>query len=96
MNNKIALNINLSTIKSKKQNKGTSRKETDSDTENIMMIARWKVVGGMGEKVKGLRRTILLIQNSNGDVKYYIGNLVKYSNKYVCCQMGVRFTGMMS
>ena len=61
-----------------------------------MMIARWEVVGGMGEKVKGLRRTILLLQNSNGNIKYCIGNLVKYSNKYACCQMGVRFIGLMS
>ena len=39
MNNKMAINIYLSTIESKKQ---TSRTETDPDTENILMAARWK------------------------------------------------------
>ena len=39
MNNKKAIYTYISTIEPKKQ---TSRAETDSDTENIYMAARWK------------------------------------------------------
>ena len=37
----MAINTCLSTIESKKQ---TSRTETDSDTDNILMISRWEGV----------------------------------------------------
>ena len=41
------------------------------------MIARWEGTEGTGpEKVKGLRSTTWLLQNSHVDVKYSIGNIV--------------------
>ena len=50
MNNKIAINTYLSTIKSKKQTKQTERIDRTMDTESILMVARSE--GGMGEWVK--------------------------------------------
>ena len=46
MNNKMAINAYLSTIKSfeKTQNKQTNKTEIESDTENILMISRWEGV----------------------------------------------------
>ena len=38
----------LSTTVSKKQNKQISRTKTDSDTENVLMVARWKASWGDG------------------------------------------------
>ena len=50
MNNKVAINTYLSIIKSEKQTKQTRRTETDTDTHNILMVARWEE--GVGEWVK--------------------------------------------
>ena len=44
------------------------------DTENILMVARWG--GGMVKKVEGLRSTNCQLQNSHGDVKCSLGNVV--------------------
>ena len=47
------------------------------DTENILMVARWnRGQGILVKQVKGLRSTNWSLQNSNGDVKYSIGNIV--------------------
>ena len=50
--NKIAKNIYLSTIESKKQTKQTRRTETESwvQYESVLMASRWE--GVMGEWVK--------------------------------------------
>ena len=56
MNNKIAINTYLSTIESKKK-KSTTRTETDSDTENILTVARW----GMGEKSEVIKKYKLVV-----------------------------------
>ena len=40
------------------------------------------------KKVKGLRRTIWLLQNSHGDIKYSIGNIV---NSMLITMHGVRW-----
>ena len=45
-----------------------------TDIDNILMVARWEGVRGFITKVKGLRSTKWLLQNSHGDVKYNIGN----------------------
>ena len=45
MNNKVPISTYLSTTVSKKQNKQISRTKTDSDTENVLMVARWE--GGL-------------------------------------------------
>ena len=54
MNNKMAKNINLSTIESKKETKQTRR---IMDTESDFMVARWEGGGRMGKKARGLRST---------------------------------------
>ena len=47
------------------------------DTENILMVTRWnRGQGILVKQVKGLRSTNWSLQNSNGDVKYNIGNIV--------------------
>ena len=74
MNNKMAMNIHVSTIESKKQNRQTSRTEMDSQRTFPLLPYESRVVG-MGEKVNGLS-TNLLLQNSQGDVKDSIGNIV--------------------
>ena len=58
-----------------------------TDTENILMAVRWGL-GGWVTKVKGLRSTSLLLQNSHGDVKYSIGNIV---NNILITMYGVRW-----
>ena len=45
-------------------------------------------IGGMGEKVKGLRSTDWELQNSHGDVKYSLGNIV---NNIVITMYGARW-----
>ena len=52
MNNKMAKNTNLSTIKSKNQTNQTRRTETESwvQYESVLMVSRWE--GAMGEWVK--------------------------------------------
>ena len=49
MNNKMAINIHLSTIDSKKQSKQEEQKRI-MDLEYILMVARWACA--MGEWVK--------------------------------------------
>ena len=44
----------------------------------MLMVVRWGG-GEMGEKVKGLRSTNWLLQNSYGYVKYSIGNIIDNS-----------------
>ena len=73
MNNKMATNIYLSTNLKYKINKPGNRL---IDTENILRGARWEGGWEVGEKVKGLRSISWLLQNSHGDVKYSIGNIV--------------------
>ena len=76
INNKMALNTYLTTIKSKKQNKQENRNRF-TDTENILTVARWeRGVGDWVETGKGLRSTNWLLQSSHGDVKYSIGNII--------------------
>ena len=57
MNNKMAINIYLSTTESKKQTKQTRRTGTESQMESVLMVTRWEVVWGMGEEGRGLRST---------------------------------------
>ena len=63
MNNKMAINTYLSTIKSKKTK--TSRIETIRiDTENILMVARWGMGGfrEMDEKGEGIKKYKLVLR----------------------------------
>ena len=76
MNDKMAINMYLSTIETKNQNEWTSRTERFTDTENIFMVARRGLVKGLSEKVRGLRSINWLLQNSHRDVKYSTGNIV--------------------
>ena len=43
------------------------------DAENILMVDRWEGFQGMDEKDEGIKK-YKLVPNSNGDVKYSIGN----------------------
>ena len=76
MNHKLAINMNLSTIESKMQNKQISRTEKTNryreHFDSCQMGGRLRQV----KKMKGLRSTNWLLQNSHGDVKYSIGNIV--------------------
>ena len=49
----MAINIYLSIIESKKQNK--QNRNRIIDTENVLIVDRWEAVRGMGEK--GLKST---------------------------------------
>ena len=51
MDNKVAINTNLSTNESKNQSKQTRRTET----ELWLMVVRWE--GRVGEEMRGLRST---------------------------------------
>ena len=46
------------------------------DIENRVIVARGEGVGDCVKKVKGLRSTDWSLQNSHGDAKYSIGNIV--------------------
>ena len=46
MNNKMAINIYLSTIESKKQNKLAEQKQ--NQREKVLMVARWEGAWGDG------------------------------------------------
>ena len=61
MNNNTAISTYLSTAESKNQNKQISRIETDSQIQNIVMVARWEKDGGMGEKSKGIKKYKLVV-----------------------------------
>ena len=57
MNNQMAINTYLSTIESKKQNKQTSRTETELQTQRAFWWLRdGRGVGRMGEKGKGIKK----------------------------------------
>ena len=46
----MATNTCLSTIESEKQNKQTSRTETESQIQDILMVARWERIWEDGQK----------------------------------------------
>ena len=48
MNNKMVINIYLSTIKSKKQNNEKRKRNVLIDMERILMVTRWEGAGGDG------------------------------------------------
>ena len=63
----MAVDTYLSTIEPKNKMKKQNRNKF---IENILMVARWeRGEGGREKKVKGLRSTNWLLQNTNGDVK---------------------------
>ena len=49
-------------------------------------------VGGLGEKVKGLKSSVWWLQNSHGDVKHSIGNTVNKTVNTQLCPGNVRGT----
>ena len=49
------------------------------DTENVLIVARWEGVWGMGEKVERIKKYNWWLQNSNGDIKYSMGNIINIS-----------------
>ena len=73
MNNQMAKNtyqqVNLKNELSKQE-----QRQNHGYGESIM-VPRWEY-GGMGEEVRRIRSTNRQLQNSNGDVKYRIGNRV--------------------
>ena len=73
----------------KKQNK-TSITQTLINSENILTVDSWKEgdLGGWVKTVKGLRGTNWKLQNSHGDVRYSIGNIV---NNIVIATYGIRW-----
>ena len=92
MNIKMAINSQLSTIKSKKQTKQTSRTETESQI--------WRSFGGLpvgrakGEKVQGLRSTNWQVQNRQGNVKNSIGN--GEAKEIICMTNGHELSGRIT
>ena len=85
MNNKMAINIYLSTIESKKQ---TSRTETDPETENILMAARQQGVR-MGQKGEGSKKyKFAVTEQSWGCKVQYSDYSQQYSDNYVWCSDG--------
>ena len=73
----MATNAYLSMIESKKQNKQRSRTETDSQIQGT--FGHLQDEGGLGEKGKkgeGIKKYKLVLQNSLGDVKYSIENII--------------------
>ena len=83
----MAINTYLSTIESRKPTKQTRTTDRIMDMENILMVARQEGgCGGMGEEVRGLRSTNRQLQNSNGDVKYSVGNVAAI--KLICMTYG--------
>ena len=49
------------------------------DTENVLIVARWEGVWGMGEKVERIKKYNWWLQNSNGDINYSMGNIINIS-----------------
>ena len=75
MNNKMAINIYLSTIESK--NKLSQQEQRCYSHRYGEHFDGCQIGGGygeMGEEVRGLRSTNRQLQNSHVDVKYSIGN----------------------
>ena len=79
MNNKMAINTQLSTVESKIQNKQTEQKQNHRYRKHFDGCQMGGGLGGWKKKVKGLRSTNWLLQNSHWDVKYSIKNIVNYS-----------------
>ena len=91
----MTINKYLSTIESKKQNKQAELKQTHRYRKQFDSC---RMRGGMGkwvEKVKRVRSTNWLLQNSHRDIKYSIGNIVN-NIVITMCQMGTRFIEMIS
>lgn len=59
-------------------------KQTLRHREQIGGCHRGRVLGDWMTKVKGLRTTDWQLQNSQGDEKYSIGNLVNYVVTTMC------------
>ena len=70
----MAINTHLTTIESKK--KPQKNRNRLIVAENILMVAKWEALREWLKKVKGLRSTNWLLQNSHGIVKSSIGNIV--------------------
>ena len=89
----IYMYIYVSMIESKKQNEQAKQKHNHRHREHFDggQIRRW--LGGWAKKVKGLRSTNSLLQNSHEDVKYSIGNLV---NNIPIIMYGVRWVQDLS
>ena len=63
-------------MESKQQNKQTKQKQTQRYRAQIDDCQRGGGLGNWVKKVKGLRTTNWQPQNSHGDVKYTLGNIV--------------------
>ena len=61
MNNKMAVNMCLSTIESKSI--------TEIDTENIFTVARWERVEEIGEKGEGINNYKLVVTKQSWEYK---------------------------
>ena len=73
----MAINTYLSTIEYKnKINEQAEQKQTHRYREHFDSCQMGGWLGGWVKKVKELRSTNWLLQNSHGDVKYSIGNIV--------------------
>ena len=48
-------------MESKEQSKQANKTQTDSDTENRLMVARGEGVGGLGEKGEGIKKSKLVV-----------------------------------
>ena len=79
----MATDTYLSIVRSKKQNKQNRNRLID--TENIWQLSDGRGFGGWVKKVKGLRSTDRLLQNSYGDLKYSTGNTVH--NSLILCMV---------
>ena len=72
MNNKMVINIYLSTIKSKKQNNEKRKRNVLIDMERILMVARWEGVWGLGENSEGIKKyTLIFTEKSWGHKVQY-------------------------
>ena len=75
MNIKMAINLQLSTIKSKKQTKQTSGRGKESQIwRSFGGLSAGKGKGVVRENVQGLRSTNWQVQNRQRDVKNSMGN----------------------
>ena len=75
MNNKVARNINLSTIEPKNiLNKQEEQRQNHGYRECFVGCQMGTGYGQMGEDVRGVRNTNRQLQNSHGNVKCSIGN----------------------
>ena len=70
------------------KNKIKQNRNRLTGTENILMVVRWEGFGRLGEKVRELISTNLLLQSSHEDVKYGVGNIV---SNILTTRYGVRW-----